>query len=202
MIQVLQRLYEGCELLQADDFDAAMEVAQDQPELDLVLLDLNMPGMNGLNGLKALRQQAPTLPVAIISAETDKSIVMQSIALGAVGYLNKSAPREKLDQALELILAGNIYIPPDIMQAPESPQPDHGLQATPQQLHSLTRKQLLVLQNMLTGASNKQIAYELNIAEATVKAHVSAILAKLNVSNRVQAMLLARDIDFSDYLKR
>lgn len=202
MIQVLQRLYHGCDLLQADDFDTAMAQVDAQPDLDLVLLDLNMPGMNGLNGLKALRQESPTLPVAIISAETDKGIVMQAIGMGAVGYLNKSAPRDKLDQALELILAGNIYIPPDIMQAPDNPQPDHGPQATPQQLHSLTRKQLLVLQKMVSGASNKQIAYELSIAEATVKAHVSAILAKLKVSNRVQAMLISRDVDFTDYLKR
>lgn len=201
MVQVLQRLFEGCTLLQAEDFGAAQAMTQQQ-ELDLVLLDLNMPGMNGLTGLKTLREQTPTLPVAIISAETDKGIVMQAIRLGAVGYLNKSAPREKLDQALEMILSGNIYIPPDIMQAPDSPQPDHGPQATSHQLHSLTRKQLLVLQSMLSGASNKQIAFELNIAEATVKAHVSAILSKLKVSNRVQAMLVARDVDFSEYLKR
>jgi DNA-binding NarL/FixJ family response regulator len=179
-----------------------LALAEGVPEPDLVLLDLNMPGMNGLQGLKTLRSRAPTVPVAMLSAETDKQTVMQSISLGAVGYLNKSAPREKLDQALQMIMAGHIYLPPDILQAPDAAPTATGAQASAGQLMSLTRKQLLVLEAMVTGASNKQIAYQLNIAEATVKAHVTAILSKLSVSNRVQAMLAARDVDFSDYLKR
>ena len=182
------------------------ELPDDQRSHLIVLLDLNMPGMNGLNGLITLRNEAPTIPVVIVSAEEDKQIVLQAITYGAVGFITKSSPREQMTEALTQILAGNVYLPSDIIR---SSQPENRRssrrdenQIPPELLSSLTRRQLLVLERMSKGESNKQIAYNLNIAETTVKAHVSAILRKLNVHNRIQAVLCAGNIDFGEYLKR
>jgi len=174
-------------------------------DLDLVLLDPNMPGMHGLNGLINLRNEAPTIPVVIVSAEQDKQIVLQAITYGAVGFITKSSPRAQMTEAIEQILNGNVYLPSDIIRSQKSPsRHSHHSEPSipPELLQALTRKQLLVLERMTKGESNKQIAYNLDIAETTVKAHVSAILRKLNVHNRVQAILSAGDIDFTAYLRR
>jgi DNA-binding NarL/FixJ family response regulator len=172
-----------------------------------VLLDLNMPGMNGLNGLISLRNEAPTVPVVIVSAEDDKQIVLQAITCGAVGFISKSSPRNQMTEALQQILDGNVYLPSDIIrqsgqEGRRNRRGNDNPQIAPELLSSLTRRQLLVLERMAKGESNKQIAYNLHIAETTVKAHVSAILRKLGVHNRVQAILSASDIDFAQYLRR
>ena len=203
---VIQSTFPGAEALETEDLNSTLQLATEDDELDLVLLDLNMPGMQGLNGLISLRNEAPTTPVVIISAEDNKQIVLQAIACGAVGFISKSSPRAQMTEALQQILSGNVYLPPEIIRAdtPASPQPHRAQESNiaPEQLGSLTRRQLLVLERMAQGESNKQIAYNLNIAETTVKAHVSAILRKLGVRNRVQAILSASDIDFSQYLRR
>ncbi|WP_285961151.1 response regulator AgmR [Pseudomonas tohonis] len=193
------------EVMETADLDSALGLTQEHDDLDLILLDLNMPGMHGLNGLINLRNEAPTIPVVIVSAEQDKQIVLQAITYGAVGFITKSSPRAQMTEAIEQILNGNVYLPSDIIRTQKnSPrrnhQDEHGI--PPELLQALTRKQLLVLERMTKGESNKQIAYNLDIAETTVKAHVSAILRKLNVHNRVQAILCAGDIDFAAYLRR
>lgn len=206
IINVIRSRFPDSELLETETLDSALVLTQEHDDLDLILLDLNMPGMNGLNGLISLRNDAPTIPVVIVSAEEDKQIVLQAITYGAVGFITKSSPREQMTEALQQILAGNVYLPSDIIRtnAPETRrQPRHDeSHIPPEMLSSLTRRQLLVLERMSKGESNKQIAYNLNIAETTVKAHVSAILRKLNVHNRIQAVLSAGNIDFSQYLKR
>lgn len=206
IINVIRSRFPDSELLETETLDSALALTQEHDDLDLILLDLNMPGMNGLNGLISLRNDAPTIPVVIVSAEEDKQIVLQAITYGAVGFITKSSPREQMTEALQQILAGNVYLPSDIIRtnAPETrrqPRNDES-HIAPEMLSSLTRRQLLVLERMSKGESNKQIAYNLNIAETTVKAHVSAILRKLNVHNRIQAVLSAGNIDFSQYLKR
>ncbi len=206
IINVIESSFPGCQTLETEDLDSALEIAQNEDELDLILLDLNMPGMNGLNGLITLRNDMPTVPVVIVSAEEDKQIVLQAITYGAVGFITKSSPRDQMTDALQQILAGNVYLPSDIIRASQpdnrrSPRKDDN-QIPPELLSSLTRRQLLVLERMSKGESNKQIAYNLNIAETTVKAHVSAILRKLGVHNRIQAVLSAGNIDFNEYLKR
>ena len=153
---VIRSDFPDCTIIETADLDSTLLLACERDDLDLILLDLNMPGMSGLNGLMSLRNEAPTIPVVIVSAEQDKHIVLQAITYGAVGFITKSTPR----------------------------------------------KQLQVLERMAKGEANKQIAYNLDIAETTVKAHVSAILRKLNVHNRVQAILSVGDIDFSTYLRR
>ncbi|MCC6075875.1 response regulator [Pseudomonas sp. GCM10022188] len=193
------------EVMETSDLDSALSLTQEHDDLDLILLDLNMPGMHGLNGLITLRNEAPTIPVVIVSAEEDKQIVLQAITYGAVGFITKSSPRAQMTEAIEQILNGNVYLPSDIIRASKqtprrASHEESGI--PPELLQALTRKQLLVLERMTKGESNKQIAYNLDIAETTVKAHVSAILRKLGVHNRVQAILSAGDIDFSAYLRR
>ncbi|MFJ2549842.1 response regulator [Pseudomonas sp. NPDC087612] len=197
--------FPGSEVMETADLDSALAITGDHDDLDLILLDLNMPGMHGLGGLINLRNEAPTIPVVIVSAEQDKQVVLQAITYGAVGFITKSSPRSQMTEAIEQILNGNVYLPPDIIRTQKNSsrrnQGDHQGFA-PELLQALTRKQLLVLERMTKGESNKQIAYNLDIAETTVKAHVSAILRKLNVHNRVQAILSAGDIDFTAYLRR
>ncbi|MEN0105364.1 MAG: response regulator transcription factor [Pseudomonas sp.] len=197
--------FPGSDVMETADLDSALLLTQEHDDLDLILLDLNMPGMHGLNGLINLRNEAPTIPVVIVSAEQDKQIVLQAITYGAVGFITKSSPRSQMTEAIEQILNGQVYLPSDIIRTQKNPSRRSQSEApsfAPELLQALTRKQLLVLERMTKGESNKQIAYHLEIAETTVKAHVSAILHKLNVHNRVQAILSAGDIDFAAYLRR
>lgn len=196
--------FPGSEILETENLDSALSITLENEDLDLILLDLNMPGMHGLNGLMNLRNEAPTIPVVIVSAEQDKQIVLQAITYGAVGFITKSSPRLQMTDAIKQILEGNVYLPPDIIRTQKTNSRSHTEthSIAPELLQALTRKQLLVLERMAKGESNKQIAYNLDIAETTVKAHVSAILRKLNVHNRVQAILSAGDIDFASYLRR
>ncbi|QYX53857.1 response regulator transcription factor [Pseudomonas sp. S07E 245] len=205
MHNVIADGFPGSEVMETADLDSALAMTCENDDLDLILLDLNMPGMHGLGGLMNLRNEAPTIPVVIVSAEQDKQVVLQAITYGAVGFITKSSPRAQMTDAIEQILNGNVYLPPDIIrtQKPGTRRAVSEAQSfAPELLQALTRKQLLVLERMTKGESNKQIAYHLNIAETTVKAHVSAILRKLNVHNRVQAILSAGDIDFTAYLRR
>ena len=204
--RVIDDGFPGSTLLEASDLDSALAVAGRHDDLDLVLLDLNMPGMQGLGGLVRLRNLFPTLPAVIVSAEEEKRVILQTITYGAVGFITKSTPRKQMIQALEQVLAGSIYLPADIIRAgsgtgEESAASRREPEDLADVLATLTRKQLQVFERMSRGDSNKVIAYRLNIAESTVKAHVSAILRKLGATNRVQAILSAGDIDFSAYLR-
>src|SRR5690554_6021382 len=199
--------FENTEIIETENLDSALEIAKNTDDLDLILLDLNMPGMHGLNGLITLRNEAPSLPVVIVSAEEDKQVVLQAITYGAIGFITKSSPRAEMTGAIQQILNGNVYLPSDIIRTGKESNSNRRTRndenpVSAEMLNSLTRRQLLVLERMAKGESNKQIAYNLNIAETTVKAHVSAILRKLGVHNRVQAILSAGDVDFSHYLKR
>jgi len=210
---VVRSRYPDSNIIETCNLDDTLKQVSDDDDIDLVLLDLNMDGMDGFQGLMKLREAAPSIPVVIVSAEEDKKVVLQAITFGAVGFITKSSPREQMQKALEQILAGSVYLPSDIIRG-DTPSATalSGAQALRQQkqadtldpelLSSLTRRQIIVLQHMIQGESNKQIAYTLSIAETTVKAHVSAILRKLGVSNRIQAVIAARDINVADYLRR
>jgi len=204
---VIRCQFVNSSVLEAEDLDSAMTIAQQNPDLDMILLDLNMPGMDGLNGLIQLRTRAPSVPVVIVSAEHDKNVVLKSITYGAVGFIVKSLARDAMTEALAQVLSGQVYLPADVFwDTNTSPTPTHHSHfkhgSNADYFQSLTRRQLLVLEQMAKGESNKQIAFTLHIAETTVKAHVSAVLRKLNVHNRIQAIISARDIDFHEYLKR
>lgn len=189
-------------LLEAESLDEALRQAGACADLDLVLLDLGLPDASGLEGLRALREAYPSLPVAILSADQERRTILEAIDLGAVGYIPKSTPRRELQAALTRLLEGQLYLPADIMRRPPagapSPPAEEGAQR--QRLAELTDKQLEVLIRLSRGASNKVIARELEIAETTVKTHVSAILRKLHVSGRVQAILAAGALDLEALL--
>ncbi|MFY0992023.1 response regulator [Halomonas sp. C05BenzN] len=194
----------GSRLLEAESLERALQQAACHEELDLLLLDLGLPDAEGLSGLSALREALPWLPVAIISADQERGTILDAIALGAVGYIPKSTPRQDLLAALTRILEGHVYLPPDIMRRPPSPPPPGVAppdDALGQRLAQLTDKQLEVLVRLMRGASNKVIARELDIAETTVKTHVSAILRKLGVPGRVQAILAAGEADLETLLE-
>ncbi|PMR79828.1 response regulator [Halomonas urumqiensis] len=190
-----------CQLLETDNLAGALSHASRHEALDLLLLDLDLPDAEGLSGLAMLRERLPRLPVAIVSAEQDRRIVLEAIEMGAVGYIPKSTPRAELLAALARILDGQLYLPPSIMLRPPvedtSVAPSSG-DALSARLSRLTGKQLEVLEQMTRGASNKRIAQELDIAETTVKTHVSAILRKLGVASRIQAILAAGEVDMSE----
>ncbi len=202
---VVEHAFPGSTVLEAEDFESALETVGQQDDLDLVLLDLNMPGMDGLNGLIQLRNTAPEVPVAMISAEEDRDVVLRAITYGAVGFISKTTSRSNIGEAISQILEGQVYLPSDIIRSGKqtaSAGKTETQTIDPKLLSSLTRRQLLVLERMAHGESNKQIAYELNIAETTVKTHVSAILNKLDVHNRMQAVLCASKVNFDQYLHR
>ncbi|MCL7931181.1 response regulator [Halomonas llamarensis] len=196
----------GSRLLEAASLTQALALAEENQELDLLLLDLGLPDAEGLSGLHTLRQRFPSLAVAIVSAQQERRLVLDAITIGAVGYISKSTPRQELLAAIGQILEGQVYLPPDIMRQPPETPPEPSV-PTPntvsrQRLACLTAKQLDVLSCMTTGVSNKLIARELNIAETTVKTHVSAILRKLDAASRVQAIVMAAEADLNGYLRQ
>ena len=158
-------------------------------EADLVLLDFLIPGVTGFSGLLKLRSTFPETPVVIISALEEKHLIEEAIGLGAVGFIPKSTPRQEIVAALHGIAAGRVYRPPE-PRGPEA-EPSVADRDIAQKLSTLTAQQVRVLQLLGTGKLNKEIAYELDIAETTVKVHVSAILQKLNVYSRTQAVVVA-----------
>lgn len=170
---------------------AALNSALDRDrDCDLVLLDLNMPGARGFSGLLLLRAQYPEVPVMIISAVEDGGVIRRAFELGAAGYLHKSVGPADIRRAIETVLSGEVYVP-DGMEL----QAEDTHSTLMQRLATLTPQQIRVLMMLSDGLMNKQIAYELSISEATVKAHVSAILQKLDVDSRTQAVIAASRIE-------
>jgi DNA-binding NarL/FixJ family response regulator len=176
-------------LLHEADSVAALQAGIDAyPNTELVLLDLHMPGANGFSVLVHLRGQHPGLPIIVVSAHEEAAVIRRAIAHGASGYIPKSASIETIVEALRRVVDGDLWIPPAahgtaVLKADEAGAAAHVAQLTPQQLR--------VLNMIAEGLLNKQIAYELGVSEATVKAHMTAIMRKLGVSNRTQVALLA-----------
>jgi DNA-binding NarL/FixJ family response regulator len=151
-------------------------------DVDLILLDLEMPGAQGLSGLVSLRTQFPAVPVAIVSANIATATMRQCLDFGAFGYIPKSTPSEQVRAAVQSILNGSVWLSPDY----DVPAAGRDLTS---RISALTPQQRRVLMLLLDGLLNKQIAFELDVSEATIKAHVSAILQKLNVDSRTQAVI-------------
>ena len=181
------------EVFEAGSLDEAVKVLEDKGTLDLVLLDLNMPGMNDLAGLASVRQRFPAVPVVVVSANEERALVRDCIRAGASGFIPKSTPRDAIAVALRKVMAGEVYVPAGIGDLDEEDvvEIDEEIAEVGRRLQSLTQQQMRVLEMLGTGKLNKQIAFELHIPETTVKAHVSAILQKLKVCSRTQAVVLA-----------
>ena len=188
-------------ILEASSVDEGIAAAEANDDIDLVLFDLSMPGMQGFSGLLTIRTRFPKLPVVVISALDDERIVNEALSHGAIGFIPKSSPKPELTSALKETIAGNVYVPPEMRAgSPEAKAKSTDKDDLSEKLGSLTPQQLRVLQLLGTGKLNKEIAYELDIAETTVKAHVSAILRKLNVYSRTQAVIVARKLQFEEIL--
>jgi DNA-binding NarL/FixJ family response regulator len=198
---VLGQLRRNAEVIEAADWRQAARLLEETPGFDLVLLDLNLPDRDGFDILAELRSSRPATAVAVLSALQDRASVARALAQGAVGFIPKSAPREVMIGAFNLIFCGGMYIPPEILAAPV-PLPLPGRAAAPVRAalspadFVLTERQLDVLALMMQGRSNKLICRELDLAEPTVKNHVTAILKALKATNRTQAVIAARDLGF------
>jgi DNA-binding NarL/FixJ family response regulator len=183
---------ESVEVFEAQNFEEAATLAAHHPDLDLVLLDLRMPGTSGFAGLSQLQKRFPGLPVVMMSGEDDPALVRAAIDHGALGYIPKSSTSEVILSALRLVLSGGTYLPREAIgqqTVPSAPAADFGTDAATRL--GVTPRQADVLELLLAGKSNKAICRELNLAESTVKNHVAAVFKALNVTTRVQAVLAA-----------
>ncbi len=179
-------------LVEADSIAALEARLEEKSDWDLVLLDLNMPGAHGFSGLVLLRGQYPQIPVVMISAQEEAAVVARAREFGASGFIPKSSPLETLQQAVRTVLDGDEWWPPQLQ---EMVSVSAEAKAASAGLASLTPQQFRVLSMVCDGLLNKQIAYELSVSEATVKAHVTAIFRKLGVRTRTQAALLLQQLE-------
>jgi DNA-binding NarL/FixJ family response regulator len=188
--QALSGAIAGAEFFEAADLDSLSAALDKTPDMDLVLLDLAMPGVRGFSGLMYLRAQHASVPVIVVSANEDRTVMRHCLDFGASGYIPKSLDVETMRAAVRAVLDGGRWTPPDLdLSTPGESS------ALVRRLSSLTPQQVRVLMMLSEGLLNKQIAYELSVSEATIKAHVSAILQKLDVESRTQAVIAAANIE-------
>ena len=180
--------FEDTEILEADSLDTMLSVLNEQREIELILLDLTMPGAEYFNGLISVREAYPDIPVAVVSATEGIEVVAQVMSLGAQGFIPKSTPTKDIAQAIMHITKGGTWIPESMQAELESVNAE--MAQLLQRFRELTPKQIQVLSFLRAGLMNKQIAHEMNVTEATIKAHISAILRKLEINTRTQAVLL------------
>ncbi len=188
MIYILENMDQKVETLEASTSGKAIQLAKEHPDITLALMDLRMPDMDGLDAMRLILNSVPTVPVVILTASERLTDMKQALDAGAMGYIAKSVAPAIMVGAIQLVLSGGIYIPPELMQ--------HSRQVNMPGLSGikLTPRQIEVLRLLVDGMANKEIARTLRLSEATVKAHVSSIFKVLDVSNRTQAALAAKKI--------
>jgi DNA-binding NarL/FixJ family response regulator len=183
----------GAQIIEADSVHSLFAALESHPDPELLLLDLNMPGAQGFNALVQARAHFPAVPIVVISAREDRHIMHRALGHGAAAFVPKSASIDLIVGALRAVLSGDTWLPPSASQ--DNPASlDAGEAEATSRLAALTPQQFRVLSMLSSGLLNKQIAAELGVSEATVKAHVSAVMQKLGVSNRTQAVLLAQKL--------
>jgi DNA-binding NarL/FixJ family response regulator len=195
LVQAVREVMPGARLVEAASLDAVHRWLEDNPDSDLVLLDLHMPGGHGLAGLASLRCRHPQVAVAMVSANEDPVVMQRAIEYGAQAFIPKSAPLEQIREALAAVFACHTWLPPAARVRRVESQGDRDLA---RRLGSLTAQQFRVLELVAQGKLNKQIADVLGIQERTVKAHLQAIFEKLGARNRTQAGVLLRQLELSD----
>ncbi|ANF58781.1 response regulator [Halotalea alkalilenta] len=193
LTQALANVAEKTEIVEADSMDATMSVVTQHLDADLILLDLHMPGAHGFSGLIQLRGQVPDIPVVVVSGSEEASVVRRAIDYGASGFIPKSSSLEVIGQAIREVLDGEVWLPPAMANA--LGESDEEETRFAEAIASLTPQQFRVLNMLNEGLLNKQIAYDLNVSEATIKAHVTAILRKLGVHSRTQAVIAAQRLE-------
>jgi DNA-binding NarL/FixJ family response regulator len=187
---ILKEVATDAEVLEAADCRQAMRLIETHPDIHLILLDLNLPDRDGFAVLTDLRERYVTISLVVLSALHDRETVLRALDLGALGFIPKSAPRDVMVNALRLIFAGGVYIPPEALGRAESKErrPAAGRPVLPADL-GFTERQMEVLALMMQGKSNKAISRILDVAEPTVKHHVTAVLKGLKVANRTEAVI-------------
>jgi DNA-binding NarL/FixJ family response regulator len=185
-------LFAGADIGEAGSFDDVARLLERGGDVDLILLDLSMPGVRGFSGLMYLRAQYPSVPIVVVSANDDPAVIRRCLDLGTSGFIPKTLGTDEMRVAIKRVLDGGVCTPPDVDLDAGTDAETAALMA---RLTSLTPQQVRVLMMLSEGLLNKQIAYELSVSEATVKAHVSAILQKLGVDSRTQAVIAAAKIE-------
>lgn len=183
----------GSDILEAADFPNTLALLESNNSIELVFLDLNMPGNQGLTGLSTIRNNFPGVLVIMVSAEENPAIIRRAMDFGASGYIPKSAPLDLIAEAVQQVLDGEQWLPEDIKPLIDNTDNEQD-KCFARKLEQLTPHQFKVLKLLADGLLNKQIAFELNVQETTIKQHVSAILRKLEVINRTQAGVVFRQI--------
>ncbi len=189
MRAVLQQLDPAIDVQEASNCTQALDVAASHPDLDLILLDIMLPGMSGLDALSTFRERHPAIPIVVVSGSESREDVMRAINGGAMGYIPKRQSGRVMLSVLRLVLAGGVYLPPEIINAPESPAPAVAEAARTPADVGLTQRQAEVLALLIQGKPTKLICRELDLAQGTVKIHITAILKALGVTNRTQAVV-------------
>ncbi|GAB2810003.1 response regulator transcription factor [Dyella kyungheensis] len=189
---------DNCAVVEADDLESVLDALAGDPDIDLVLLDLHMPGSQGLSGLATLRGQFPGVAVLVVSAHDEVRTVRRALDHGAAGFIPKSASPVEIGDAIRSVLDCGSWLPPALAQAIKALPADPSDLDLASRLARLTEQQYRVLALLGEGLLNKQIADRLTIQERTVKAHVTAIFEKLGVRNRTQAGVLLHSLDLSD----
>jgi DNA-binding NarL/FixJ family response regulator len=196
----LQLAYPDAETVEARLIEEALDVLEQGQDFDLALLDLSIPGVQGFEGLLTIRTRYPRLPVVVVSGHEDPRVVSETLSYGAAGFIPKSARKDELAKAIREVMQGEVYVPPDF--AGETDDPDREDRAElVRRLATLTPQQTRVLGMLRQGLLNKQIAYELQVGETTVKAHVSEILRKLHVYSRTQAVIEVSRLDHGELFR-
>src|SRR2546423_6500077 len=190
--EAVSGLFADAEIAEAGSFADAGALLDQESDIDLVLLDLSMPGVRGFSGLMYLRAQYPSVPVVVVSANDDPAVIRRCMEFGASGFIPKTLGVDVMRSAIARVLEGGVWTPPDVDLKAGIDAETAELMA---RLATLTPQQVRVLLMLSEGLLNKQIAYNLSVSEATVKAHVSAILQKLNVESRTQAVIAAAKIE-------
>lgn len=193
LTQALRQLAPQAEIVEADTMEATTDMVNRHPDADLILLDLHMPGAHGFSGLIQLRGQMPDIPVAVVSGSDERYVVRRTINYGASGFIPKSSSLQLIAEAVGEILQGEVWLPKALANVMEETNEEESRFA--EAIASLTPQQFRVLNMLTEGLLNKQIAYELSVSEATIKAHVTAILRKLGVHSRTQAVIAAQKLE-------
>lgn len=195
LLETLKSKMHSTNWLEAETVEQLNDMLGKNDDADLLLLDLNIPGAHGFNTLVHVRQHFPQIPVVVVSAYDDVDTINKAMAYGAAGFVPKSTPVETIFEAISKVISGGLWTPPEYdSNTSQSPSKSD----IAERVASLTQQQYKILMMFAEGLLNKQIAYDLNVSEATIKAHATAIFRKLNVRNRTQAVIVLKELDLSE----
>lgn len=193
LCQAVKQVVPDADIMECDSIGSLEALLTAESDVDLILLDLRMPGANGFSGLVLTRRQHPDIPVVVISASDDQMIMQRAIEYGASGFIPKASDLSQIADALQTVMNGSLWLPSVISQNPSNDEHEFA-----QRLKTLTPQQLRVFMMLTKGLLNKQIAGQVNVSEATVRTHMTAIFRKLGVRNRTQAVLAANYLNVDD----